>query len=57
MHTSCFVSKYSLTPGSLQGGQLQVGILVLSGDATIADFHAVILTLISDALNLLFLQG
>src|SRR5262249_31965814 len=51
------VSEYPRAPGPLQGGQLQVGVLVLGGDTTIAYFHAIILTLISDACKRLFLQG
>jgi hypothetical protein len=51
VRTSGFISEYPLAPCPLQGGKLQVRVLVLGGDTTIADFHAAILTLISDACN------
>jgi hypothetical protein len=56
MHTDGLVGEYPLAPGPLQGGQLQVGVLVLGGDATIADVHVAILTLIFVACKPLFLQ-
>jgi hypothetical protein len=57
MRTSCLVGKYPLAPCPLQGGKLQVGILVIRGDATIADFRASILIAIYDVYKSLFLQG
>jgi hypothetical protein len=51
------VGEDALAPCPLQRGQLQIGILIVGGDASIADFHAAILTLISDACKRLFLQG
>jgi hypothetical protein len=56
MHTDGLVGEYPLAPGPLQGSQLQVGILVLGGDATIANVHAAILTLIFVACKPFFLQ-
>jgi hypothetical protein len=55
MRASGLVHKYLLTFCPLQSGQLQVGVLVISADATIADVHAAILTVISDARKVLFL--
>ena len=40
-----------------QSAVLQIRVLLFGGDATIADFHAPILTVNSDACNPLFLQG
>jgi len=40
MHTGGLVGEYSCAPGPLQSGQLQVRVLVLGGDATVADVHA-----------------
>ena len=56
MHTAGLLGAYPLAPCLLQGGELHVGVLVIRGHATRADFHAPILTLLSDASNLLFLQ-
>jgi len=55
MRASGLVRKYLLTPCPLQSGQLPVGVLVIGGNATIADVHAAILTMISDARKVLFL--
>jgi hypothetical protein len=57
MDARCLISEYPRAPGPLQGGQLQVGVLVIRGDTTIAYFHAIILTMISDACKPLFLQN
>ena len=57
MRAGGLVGEYPFAPYPLQGGQLQVRVLVLSGDAAITDFHAPILTLISDARKQLFLQA
>jgi hypothetical protein len=54
---SSLVGVDLLAPGPLQGGELQVRVLVIRGDATIADVHAAILTTISDACNSLFFQA
>jgi hypothetical protein len=51
------VGKYPLAPYPLQGRQLQVKVLVICGDATTANFHASILSMIFVCCKLLFLQG
>ena len=51
------VGEYALAPCPLQGGKLQVRVLVIGGDATRTDVHASILRLIYDTRNHLFLQG
>jgi len=56
MRATGLIGEYPLAPCPLQSGQLQVRVLVIGGDATVADFHASILTMIYDARNLLFLQ-
>ena len=57
MCTTGLIRKYPLPPCPLQCGELQIGILVIGGDATIADLHSAILILIDDARKLLFLHG
>jgi hypothetical protein len=51
------VGAYFSAPCLLQSGQLHVGVLVIRGHATRADFHRVVMTLIYDADKPLFLQG
>jgi len=57
VRAGCLIGEYPLAPCPLQCSQLQVWVLVIRGDATIAGFHAGILTLISAARKYLFLQG
>jgi hypothetical protein len=57
MHTAGLLGAYPLAPCLPQGSEWHVGVLVIRGHATRADFHASILTLLFDASNLLFLQG
>jgi hypothetical protein len=57
MHTDGLIGAYLFASCLLQGRQSQIRILVPGGDATIADFPAAILTVISDACNLWSWQG
>jgi hypothetical protein len=56
MRSGGLVREDCAAPCPLQGSQLQIGILIIRGDATIADFHRGILALMHDTHNLLFLQ-
>src|ERR1051326_5336067 len=56
MRPGCLISEYRFAPCPLQRGQLPVRVLIIRRDATIADFHALILALIYNTHNPLFLQ-
>lgn len=56
-HPCGLVGEDALTPILLEGGTLQVGILVFGRDLCIADFHGPILSLISDTTKPLIEQG
>jgi hypothetical protein len=57
MRTHSSVGAYPFASYPLQGGKLQVRVWGIRGDATLADVHAPILTLICDARKSLFVQS
>ncbi len=48
-----FVGEDALAPCLLEGGKLQVGVLVFGRNSRIADFHEPVLSLISGTSKLL----
>ena len=47
MRPGSLISKDKIAPHLLQGGKLQVGVLVIGRDPRVADFHGSVLSLIS----------